>query len=210
MKILDVQPDWSIGYANDPSFLVTVDRIPPAEELRYQQQGPRYWAEQDGYVSFFHYDGPGKGYGGRAFDLTLKDGSNVTLKGPWSSRTGEMNQYFPHATEVSIKDLSSPYKNLWFSGAMLVSTLKPALAHFRPDLEIRQVADKNRPYMRDEIVYAPAFKYRRAKWESNYGNASGDISWLEGDDYIVALRKKIEAMERSLEYWRLELERREK
>lgn len=57
-----------------------------------------------GQVSFFSYDGPGRGFGGSTYNLPMRDGSVATLIGPWSSRCGVMNAYgFTPSKEVTIE-----------------------------------------------------------------------------------------------------------
>ena len=104
MKILNAKVNWMKGYANDPYLEVLVDKI-PRDDLRYEQKGELFFAEHEGYVSFFAYSGPGDGYGGSRFDIIMKDGSKKTLIGPWSSRPGVMNNAgFALCTGVSITD----------------------------------------------------------------------------------------------------------
>lgn len=65
-----------------------------------------YFAENDGYVSFFAYSGPDTGYGGASFHLLTKqeNGSikEETLIGPWSSNSSSMARAgFPASVPVS-------------------------------------------------------------------------------------------------------------
>lgn len=50
------------------------------------------------------------------FTLTLDDGSVVKIKGPWSSSSSYMNQYFPHGLEITIKEDPSGHR---YGGAVL-------------------------------------------------------------------------------------------
>ena len=91
MKVLDAKVNWNQRWASDPTLKVLVDRLPSRDELVYEQKDTLYYAHKDGYVSFFHYSKPDDGYGGRKFELKMKDGSVKILVGPWSSREGVMN-----------------------------------------------------------------------------------------------------------------------
>lgn len=65
---------------------------PDFRELRYEKRGNHYFAEKDGYVSFFAWDGtPDRGFCGAHFPIKLIDGSEVVLKGPWSSNSVAMD-----------------------------------------------------------------------------------------------------------------------
>ena len=94
MKIIDAQIDWREDVANDPRLQVLVDEIPERSELRFEHEGGLWAAIEDGYVEYFAWSGDGNdgGYSGRSFEITTVDGEEVTLKGPWSSRAGCVNQ----------------------------------------------------------------------------------------------------------------------
>jgi hypothetical protein len=99
------------GYANDPTLEILVDKMPDRSDLRYKKEGILYYAELDGYVSFFCYRGPGEGFGGRGFEITMEDGSQELLKGPFSSRAGVMNAAgFGPCVDVSITDNPESYE----------------------------------------------------------------------------------------------------
>lgn len=119
MKPVACSVNWYEGYANDPVLQIVVDRIPNAEEFRYDHKDGLWFAEKEGYVRFFSWNGPGneEGYGNRCFPIKTKDGEEVVLRGPWSSRSGVMNKYFnPQSLDVSVKTEDSPYETLWYSG----------------------------------------------------------------------------------------------
>lgn len=61
----------------------------------FEQRGDIYRAEDGDIVQYYCYDKPGGGYGGRRFDITMRDGSRRSLIGPWSSRAGVVNKLFP-------------------------------------------------------------------------------------------------------------------
>lgn len=127
MNILDLKIDWSPKFDNTPSVQVLVDEIPT--DLVYIDRHPFYFAEKDGFVSFFYYQKPGDGYGGRAFDIETDKGPKV-LKGPWSSNSDAMYAAgFPDTISVSITDDPQTLQRgfTFFAGHMLFEVIKEAL-----------------------------------------------------------------------------------
>jgi hypothetical protein len=88
MKILDASVEWYNDYANNPVMRVVVDKIP---ELKYNKYGNMYFGENEGYVDFLLETNDKTGFGGRTFNLKMEDGSEVAVKGPWSSRASVCN-----------------------------------------------------------------------------------------------------------------------
>lgn len=90
-------------WSNSPTLAILVDEMPETKDFRYEQKGSLYYGEKDGYVNFFAYDRPDQGYGGRHFPITMTDGTEKVLIGPWSSRAGVMNAAgFGPCLDVSI------------------------------------------------------------------------------------------------------------
>lgn len=100
--VKDVHVKWMFGYANNPTFLLkTTCDIGDWPNQRFRKEGKGlYIAESgDGRAVAHYHDGAiashewqGKkadvttkqeGYGGRAFELTMEDGSTRILRGPW-------------------------------------------------------------------------------------------------------------------------------
>ena len=109
MKITHVSIDWMDSWANHPQWIVELDHgaTPPvysdSQKLQYTERGGIYRADHGAYVSFFYWSGePGSGFDGRHFELLMADGSVVTLKGPWSSRAGAVNDVFPEDMVVDV------------------------------------------------------------------------------------------------------------
>ncbi len=107
MKILGAVVDWNDHYDNAPQLVIAVDELPGNEAYSYASKpltGGRtlYRAEHDGFVRFYlHNPNDEHGYGERSFKLRSHHGEEFTIKGPWSSRSGVVNQHFsPHCTEV--------------------------------------------------------------------------------------------------------------
>lgn len=92
MKVNNASVRWNEGWLNHPQLILDVDRSEVNyDTMRYEQRGSIYYAEREGLVSFFAYSGPGDGYGGHEFPITMKDGTKKILKGPWSSRASAIN-----------------------------------------------------------------------------------------------------------------------
>src|SRR6266700_939499 len=86
-RVLDAQPDPSPGPpfagAQPYTMHLLVNRIPSIEDLRWTEHDGIYVAEQDGYAYGLDYQaGPGPGFDGHRFVLTMEDGSRRELVGP--------------------------------------------------------------------------------------------------------------------------------
>ena len=94
MNILDAQVDWREDVGNDPRLEVLVDETPERSELRFEHEDDLWTAVDNGYVEYFAWSGDGNdgGFSGRSFEITTVDGEQVTLEGPWSSRSGCVNK----------------------------------------------------------------------------------------------------------------------
>ena len=120
MIILDARVEKFKEYDNTPSLKILVDKIPNRNDLEYTHRDCIYYAELDGYVSFFYYFRPDDGYGGRTFNLKMKDGSTKSLIGPWSSNSASVNKIFGPCVEVSITDdLNVWHRGYTFTGAAI-------------------------------------------------------------------------------------------
>ena len=120
MKPISCSVEWYEEYSNDPILQIVVDEIPSREDLRYQHKRNLWFAEKDGYVSFFAWAGPGNegGFYSSKYAIILEDGSTVTLLGPWSSNSAAINKYFiPQCLDVAIKTEEDKF-SCWCSGAV--------------------------------------------------------------------------------------------
>ena len=90
---------------------IWVDEWPKlSSEFRFDREGTLYFAELHGVVKFFSYNGPGRGFAGRVFPITMRDGSAIRLEGPFSSRAGVMNrQGFTPCLEVAVHSVHTRY-----------------------------------------------------------------------------------------------------
>lgn len=114
-RIAKVSVDWMEGWANDPTFRVTLCDTPekvqfwPAEDEASWIKHPSgihfapcivLGAPQ---VAYFYTDGkPTQGYGGRRFAGTFLDGSRFEYRGAWSSRAACVNRAFPDSRIVDV------------------------------------------------------------------------------------------------------------
>ena len=144
MNILEIKINWRLGYADNPRLQLLVEDVPDYRELKYFTVSPApghdlYWSELDNYVDFYHYRGPGDGFGGHEFNLPMVDGGHALLTGPWSGSASQMNEYFPHCAAVDFTDSLRAFIRGWtFSQChMLVDFVDEALKRLRPELTLK-------------------------------------------------------------------------
>jgi len=109
-----------------------VDKIPDMSEMRFERKGTLWFCNHGGYVRYFGWTPPNNngGYYGRSFDIKMKNGEEVTLLGPWSSRSSEMNKAgFVPSLEVGITDEADVWERdgVLYAGAVTVEILEEAL-----------------------------------------------------------------------------------
>jgi len=95
VKILKSRVNWMHYFDSDPIFEVLVDKLPALSDMIFTEKNNTYYAEKDGFVSFYYYKGPGRGFGGHTFNIKLQEDNQIVqkcLKGPWSSRAGHINK----------------------------------------------------------------------------------------------------------------------
>jgi len=149
MNILKGKVDWADGWANEPTIKILVDKMPDLADLRYEEREGLYYAELGGYVSFYYYVRPGDGFGGRVFNITMKDGSKKALRGPWSSRAGAMNRFgFGPCLDVSMTDNPESYERgyTFFASACTLELVMDAM---------------------DRIDIGPGYGFNKPSWASN-------------------------------------------
>lgn len=164
MKVLNARVNWNLEWDNDPHLEVLVDHIPPLEALTFHHHEWAYYAHLDGYVKFFAYTGQGDGYGGRGFTLNMADGTQKTLKGPWSSRAGAINALrcpgLPPTLDVSMTD----DHDVWLRGYTFYAascTVESILKYFTRSitLPIWELRPESGPGAED-IVWQPLLRKR--------------------------------------------------
>lgn len=104
MNIKHAFIDWHDEFSNPPTLHVVIDAFPDEDQLVYDRRDGLWFAELDGYARFYSHGGGEKnegGFAGRSYTLTMRDGTQQVLRGPWSSRSSVMNLYFKHTMEVT-------------------------------------------------------------------------------------------------------------
>lgn len=133
MKILAATVDWNDKFDNSPQLIIQVEQLHEDEEFRYASKpliggSTLYRAGHDGFVRFYlHNPHDEQGFGGRVFKLEGHYGETFKIKGPWSTRSGVINQHFmPHCTEaiLTTSDLNDRALVSAYSSAV---TLKVAI-----------------------------------------------------------------------------------
>lgn len=119
MKILKSDVNWLKAYSSVPIIKCLVDKIPRRDSFIYTKNSNIYWSQSDGFVSFYYHNPSDEtGFGGTLFKLKMDDGSEKTIKGPWSSRPGIMNKIFPHSVEIMLTD----DEEAWNRGFTFINT----------------------------------------------------------------------------------------
>jgi hypothetical protein len=154
MKILDCQVDWREDVGNDPRLEVLVDEIPDRSELRFEHEDGIWCGIKNGFASYFAWSGDGNdgGFSGRCFEITTTDGEQVTLKGPWSSRAGCVNQrsFGPVvdvrlATDPAVLERGYTFR----SASLTLSAAKQAIDLADEDAHLERVVKfEDEPYWR--------------------------------------------------------------
>jgi hypothetical protein len=127
---------------HDPTELhLLVNRVPSHEELRWQEHGPIYVAERDGFVKQLFYEGPGDGFYGAVFHLTMEDGSRRELIGPFSGGAHTVDEARPElaAVDVTLSEWATgdvPYPTV-YAGAITAEKLADIHRQF-PELAEQQ------------------------------------------------------------------------
>lgn len=136
--------DWHKKYSNAPSFWLESTLDPGKLEFLYEHRnGVYYGIHSDGWVGLHYHSGkPVKqeGYGGRAFELKMLNGTTKTLLGPWhGGASGAAKEGFPPIVKVSWK-----YDGLGYFGVYAQLPLFSALvAKFDPTRKFVNVTQHN-------------------------------------------------------------------
>lgn len=123
---------------------ILVSDYPAREEFRYEklrvEKGTAYFAELDGFVSFYFHDPKDEtGFYGREIPLTLLDGTEVSIKGPWSSRPAVMTS-LGFAPSLAVSYTKDP--DVWargytfFAGAVTVDWFEQNALPLLPGFEL--------------------------------------------------------------------------
>lgn len=164
MKVLAATVDWIMQYDNDPQLKVLVDRWPSSDEFVYDTYcgkkvadtkaalvrsnrlnvpvstvaGQFYYGEKDGAVSFYARGNDKQGFGGRKFNLRLRDGTTEQLVGPYSSSPTTMASLgFPWSMDVTVTDDPEVWERgyTFFAGNLTIAKAQEAAALAGVELE---------------------------------------------------------------------------
>lgn len=174
MKVLDCRVNWMEKWDNKPYLELMVDRIPEDSEMIFEQKDDLFYAEKDGYVRFFYYSQPGNGFGGARYPITMKDGSEMILKGPWSSRAGCMNNagFKPSLDVVITNDKEAFDRGYTFLAShATLEICEKAVEKFCPEVML-----KEEDYY-GETCYHPVLKDGRRKPDPQTGVGIENNLW---------------------------------
>lgn len=168
MNILKGRVNWKDGWDNNPRLELLVDEIPSKDSLRYEERNDLYYAEHNGYVSFYFYTQPGNGFGGTIFDIVMKNGTERSLKGPWSSRAGVANRLgFGPCLDVSLTDKLEAFERgyTFYAGHCSLELIKKAMNR----IEIGSGYGFEKPHwsVHKEFVFPEGSKLAFYKYESD-------------------------------------------
>lgn len=185
LKITRIEVDWMERYANTPQWLVHVEELPEHKPytLNYAQHGTLYVAETwSGYVNFYAYSGPDRGFGGRIFPI-LVDGKPKDLIGPWSSRAGAVNMFTHHRVVEVVFVLPNGSR---ISGALTMYRLLVALQLLKPE-GITAVLEQPILRNRGQRAIVP-FRYgEQLLLPAHYNHETG-AWWLKRERFINGSR----------------------
>lgn len=168
MQVLKAKVEWRLKFGNTPYLELLVDKIPSVKDMRYAQKKNCYYAEHEGYVSFFHWNGKECcGFGGHHFKLTAIDGSPLVLKGPGASRPGVMNSMgFGPCVNVSLTSEEHVFNRgfTFMCGAITLQLAEEALSHLLPEIELcKEVSSFD-----GEVNYIPTLKGMKPQEAKQY------------------------------------------
>lgn len=97
-RITSVRLGAQYGGQIFPTVQVELDRKYSSDHMRFEQRGS-LWRADDGVIGRFYYhsglDRNERGYGGAVINITMIDGTEKKLAGPWSSSPSAVNAAFP-------------------------------------------------------------------------------------------------------------------
>lgn len=170
MKVKKIDVYWNNNFSNPANLQIYADEVPDYSKImKYEcRQDRLYYAydEETGLVDF-NYDDPNNhdGYGGRKFEYNMKDGSKVTLVGPWSSRAAVMHSVgFPLCTSVTLKE--DKYEYCGFACHMLNSKLIELIKEWMPVLRFYVAANGE--------IFIPKNQLMNSEFKGSYAERRGD------------------------------------
>lgn len=148
--ILDIRVRWDLAYGNSPSLYILVDDIKPMYNMKWKKKqgtidnytGYAYWGSVGPFYRFWSWSGEGNdgGIGGAKEIVTMEDGSEETLLGPWSGNS----KWFLDMTSISLNEVSitdnillwegNDLHSFWQHASVEEMYLKEALSRIRPEI----------------------------------------------------------------------------
>jgi hypothetical protein len=113
-KIIDVDVDMMEQFnAASPQIIVLFDKD-DFFDIKYQERENVYLGILEDRASFYYYEKPGSGFGGRRIEVEMVDGSKRVLIGPWSGNSDSVNHFFPEFGIIEITSCEN--KKNWDEG----------------------------------------------------------------------------------------------
>lgn len=188
-EVIDAQVDWVAGYGNPPKLEVQLDEIPDMSEVEFEARifengRGLYYSDHDGYVRYFTWSGDGNdgGFSGRGYDITLTNGVEMTLRGPFSSRAGVMNKYdFGPCVDVKVTTEESVMeKGYTFSSAALSKELADEAAEMC-GVSLALDPDNDEPVYRIMANYPPEWQ----EWSPDDNDLVARYKLKEDEDVVI-------------------------
>lgn len=144
----NLRVDWHSQFDNAPTLIIDFSS-PLGDEIfdtfRFQVNHGFYFAERDGFVQWHYHTGQPEvqeGYGGRWTTITMIDGTERTLKGPWHVALNSEAYGFPPAVEVHYTVPTTWGNRMEYFGLGVTYPLLAGLiAKFRPGLQMARVSE---------------------------------------------------------------------
>lgn len=136
---------------------VFIEEIPRGDRIYQTKTTPSgrstaYFYEDGGYVSFFVHDpNDESGFAGRTFSGKLEDGSEFSVRGPWSSSASAMTRLgFPPTLDVSVTDEGIVWERgyTFYAGSVTVEWFRVEALPFLPGFEL---VEGVAPYLGDRL-----------------------------------------------------------
>lgn len=140
-----VKIEWMTDYANNPTIAVTGKQYPNLKDYEFEKkdvgnQRTMYLGLLGDFARFFLHDAIDQcGFGGASYTLKMKDCTEETIIGPWSSNAGAVNRTFDTSL-IEVRYNAPRYKNI--AQALTLESILPYL----PD-SVTLIKDRNGTYI---------------------------------------------------------------
>ena len=137
--IIDARVNWMEEWGNSPILEILVEKVLNVSDFRYdlidRERSDLYFGYRDGQVSYFVHDKNNeRGFGGATYILSPAEPNRripYKVKGPWTSRSSVMNNFFKHSMEARLIDNEAGFEKgfTFMSGAVSMPMALEALDH---------------------------------------------------------------------------------